>query len=82
MAPEQNTRLSQTDDKPLAETGNASNPSPQSSEMEPINDNRLLSGEAEKYMRDAGNIEDMPDAQDEKEADEIMDQQASKTNEA
>lgn len=72
MAAEQNTRSSQTGDKPLAETGNASNASPHNADMEPINDNRLLSGEAEKYLREAGNIEDMPDGQDEAEADEVI----------
>lgn len=71
MVPEQTNRPSQTDEKPLAETGNASNPSPHDAEMEPINDNRLLSGEAEKYLREAGNIEDLPDARDEETADKI-----------
>lgn len=52
-----------------APTGNASNPSPHGGDTEPINDNRLLSGEAEKYLREAGNIEDMPDAGDEERAD-------------
>lgn len=74
MMPEQISRPSQTDDKPLAETGNASNPSPHDTETEPINDNRLLAEEAEKYLREGGNIEDMPDAQDEQEADETIGQ--------
>lgn len=69
MAPEPNTRPSQTDEQPLAETGNASNPSPQATEMEPMSDNQLLTEDAEKYLRESGNIEDMPDAQDQAEAE-------------
>lgn len=72
MTPEPNSRPSQTDDKPLAETGNASNPSPHTTDLEPLNDNRLLSKDAEKYLREAGNIEDMPDAQDEEEAQKTL----------
>lgn len=72
MIPAQNTLPSQTDEKPLAETGNASNPSPGANKMEPMNDNRLLGEDAEKYLREAGNIEDLPDAQDEEEADKTL----------
>lgn len=63
------TRPSQTDDKPLAETGNASNPSPQTTANEPLNDNALLAAGAEEYLREGGNIEDLPDAPDQQEAD-------------
>lgn len=50
-----------------AQTGNASNPSPQLDELGPQNE-QTLSKEAEKYLREAGNIEDLPDAQDESQA--------------
>jgi hypothetical protein len=33
--------------------------------MEPANENQLLNEKAEKYLREAGNIEDYPDAEDE-----------------
>jgi hypothetical protein len=48
-----------------AKTGNASNPSP----GEPMdNDSKqLLNKKAEKYLREAGNIEDLPDPQEEDE---------------
>lgn len=63
------------DAMPLAETGNASNPSPQTGEGEPLSDNAILTAGAEKYLREGGNVEDMPDAQDEADADEAMTQQ-------
>lgn len=53
-------------------SGNASNPSPHNKEMEPASSNQLLSEKAEKYLRESGNIEDEPDAQDQQEADEMI----------
>ena len=49
------------------ETGNASNPSPQQTDYEPGNQNQLIPKEGEKYLREAGNIEDLPDATDQQE---------------
>ena len=49
-----------------AQTGNASNPSPPAEEVAA---EQLLPKEAEKYLREAGNIEDMPDAQVEADAE-------------
>ena len=54
-----------------ANTGNASNPSPETN-FAP-NENQLLGKEAERYLREAGNIEDLPDAADEKEMDNTID---------
>ena len=54
---------------PKADTGNASNPSPHDEGMEPAG-NQLLGEKAETYLREAGNIEDMPDAQDVQQMDE------------
>ena len=55
--------------KPLnpqpAATGNASNP-PARNASEPTGE-QLLDKKAEKYLREGGNIEDMPDAEEEKE---------------
>lgn len=56
---------------PDAETGNASNPSPQNNETQPSTD-QLLDKKAEKYLREAGNIEDMPDAQEEEDMDRTV----------
>ena len=53
---------------PEAETGNASNPSPHNKNMEPDQYNQLLDKKAENYLREAGNIEDVPDAQEQKDA--------------
>lgn len=56
---------------PPAEYGNASNPSPRHEEMEPEG-NQLLDKKAENYLREVANIEDMPDAEDQEEADETF----------
>jgi hypothetical protein len=40
--------------------------------FEPANDNQLLNKNAEKYLRESANIEDVPDAQDQEEADESL----------
>lgn len=57
---------------PIADTGNASNPSPKPLGTGPVNSNQLLNEKAEKYLREAGNIEDLPDAKDQEEADETI----------
>ena len=54
------------------ETGNASNPNPQQTASEPGNEEQLISKQGEKYLREAGNIEDMPDAQDQQDMDETL----------
>jgi hypothetical protein len=64
------------DNRKLAGSGNASNPSPYNKEMEPANGNQLLNEKAEKYLRESGNIEDEPDAQDQQDADEILRKQS------
>ena len=58
----------QDQNRNVAGTGNASNPSPTDQEMEPAG-NQLLNEKAEKYLRESGNIEDMPDVNDEEEMD-------------
>jgi hypothetical protein len=57
---------------PPAGTGNASNPSPDSEEMQPAGNNQLLDERAEKYLRESANIEDEPDPQDQKDADKTI----------
>lgn len=56
---------------PVADTGNASNPAPHNEAPEPP-ENQLLDKQAEKYLREAGNIEDLPDAQDQQEMDDTI----------
>jgi hypothetical protein len=67
---DQNKTAQQDQRLPPAETGNASNPSPHSKNMEPVSNNQLLDERAEKYLRESTNIEDEPDPQDQLDADE------------
>jgi hypothetical protein len=51
------------DKLPVANTGNASNPS--APDREPLTgSDQLLDEKAEKYLRESANIEDYPDAED------------------
>lgn len=59
-----------------ASTGNASNPSPQNDEFGPPDD-QLLDDKAEKYLREVASIEDVPDAQDQQEMDNVIKKEAS-----
>ena len=72
MFPQKNSSNTPQDDTPLAGTGNASNPSPQASNIEAMSDNQFLGVEAEKYLRESANIEDVPDAQDQQDMDETI----------
>lgn len=56
---------------PEAETGNASNPSPHNRNLDPVKD-QMLNEKAENYLRESGNIEDEPDAQDQQDADQLF----------
>ena len=60
------------DEQQPADQGNASNPSPHY-ETAPAG-NQLLGEQAEKYLREAANIEDVPDAQDQLDMDKTIDQ--------
>lgn len=55
-----------------AGTGNASNPSPNLGARDGADNNQLLDQQAEKYIRESGNIEDYPDAADMQKAEERM----------
>ncbi|MES2881704.1 MAG: hypothetical protein V4676_06120, partial [Bacteroidota bacterium] len=59
------------DQMPIANTGNASNPSPHNDIAAPA-PNQLLPKEAEEYLRESGNIEDLPDAEDAAEMEKEM----------
>lgn len=58
---------------PPADSGNASNPTPHDGGTTPSG-NQLLDKEAERYLRESANIEDLPDPQQERDADEILDE--------
>lgn len=60
---------------PAADTGNASNPSPRHENREPAGSHQLLDEGAEKYLREAGNIEDLPDARDQQDMDETIEKE-------
>lgn len=57
---------------PQADTGNASNPSPDAEGQVAPSGDQLLDKKAETYLREAANIEDLPDAQDEEEMDRTI----------
>jgi hypothetical protein len=61
---------STSDEKtPRPNTGNASNPSPDN--LPQPAGNQLIDEKGEKYLREVASIEDLPDAQDEAEAEEV-----------
>ena len=72
MADEQNrnTPNNEPSQSGAADTGNASNPSQFTERFQPQPGSQLLDEKAEKYLREAGNIEDMPDAQERNDLDE------------
>ena len=73
MDKDQNKKPESAEDRmPPASYGNASNPSPHNEETEPVSDNQLLDKKAENYLRESANIEDVPDAEDQQEADETL----------
>ena len=59
-----------------AQTGNASNPSEKDGTEN--SGNQLLDEKAEKYLREVANIEDVPDAQDQQEMDETIEEERNK----
>jgi hypothetical protein len=61
---------------PAADTGNASNPSPDNAQQK--EGEQLLNNKAEKYLREAANIEDLPDAQDQQDMDEELNEESKK----
>lgn len=63
---------------PAGDTGNASNPSPRDTNMEPAGGNQLIDEKGEKYLREVASIEDMPDPQEQKEADDMLDEESNR----
>lgn len=64
-------RTEEKQKSPPAGTGNASNPAPHNDSV-PATDNQLLDEKAETYLREAANIEDMPDPKEEQDAEDEM----------
>ncbi|HYH14565.1 MAG TPA: hypothetical protein VD794_05070 [Flavisolibacter sp.] len=60
---------------PPAGTGNASNPPLKDDAFEPANQNQLIDERGEKYLREIASIEDYPDAQDDQDMDETINQE-------
>jgi hypothetical protein len=54
--------------------GNASNPSPINENQ--THKNQLLDEKAEKYLRESGNIEDMPDPQEQQDAERMIEKES------
>ena len=58
--------------RPSVNTGNASNPAPQDDSPAPSDGAQLLDEKAEKYLREVASIEDVPDARDQQEMNEVL----------
>ncbi len=56
-------------DPSRAQTGNASNPSPDGNQP---SSNQLLDEKADTYIREAGNIEDLPDAKEQEDMEQVI----------
>ncbi|MEI6948926.1 hypothetical protein V9K67_17190 [Paraflavisolibacter sp. H34] len=69
---EQENKAALPDQQPPAPSGNSSNPPPREEGLPPSGASQLLEEQAEKYLREAGNIEDLPDARDQQEADALI----------
>lgn len=67
--PKNNPATAREEGPPPAPTGNAGNPSPNTGEPEPAGPSQVLDKKAETYLRESANIEDLPDAEDQQEAD-------------
>lgn len=79
-APEKDNSFNTNEPKiPAADAGNASNPSP-ANEVARCPEDQLLNDKAEKYLRESGNIEDLPDARDQQETDETLQQEKQPKN--
>jgi hypothetical protein len=57
---------------PTFNTGNASNPASNDDSLAPSPGSQLLDEKAEKYLREVASIEDVPDAQDQREMDDTL----------
>jgi len=62
---------------PEAETGNASNPTPHDDRMTPAGGNQFFDEKAETYLRESANIEDLPDPQEEQDAENALSQEGN-----
>jgi hypothetical protein len=72
MSTDKNNDPQQIDTPQKAQTGNASNPSPDDRSMDDTGNNQLLDKNAEKYIRESASIEDLPDARDQQEMEDQL----------
>lgn len=65
--------MTDTSPKPVPAEGNASNTPPHGRDDQP--GESLIDEKAEKYIKEAGNIEDMPDPEEDQEAIDEMEKE-------
>jgi hypothetical protein len=70
--PTEQKRPSDEGKMPEANTGNASNPSPDNNPFDRPDTKQILDEKADTYIRESANIEDEPDAREQQEADEQL----------
>lgn len=63
----QNQENNTNREAPKATSGNASNPSPKDQKVATAGTSQLIDPKGEKYLRESANIEDLPDAEEERE---------------
>lgn len=67
-----NHQMPESDKPSPAPTGNASNPSATEETGAAAGENQLLDKRAEKYLSEVASIEDLPDDEDQQEADKTL----------
>jgi hypothetical protein len=72
MQPDRNNSQPPEGSQPAVNIGNASNPSSDDLQNEPLSDNQILTAGAEKYLREVASVEDYPDANDDADMDKAI----------
>lgn len=72
MQNHQSAEASDNEKLPQAPTGNASNPTATDATGLASGENQLLDKRAEKYLREVASIEDLPDDEDQQQADKTL----------
>jgi hypothetical protein len=80
MANDQKSNERNSEREPAAPSGNASNPVSRTGEDMQPQKNQLLDEKASTYIRESGNIEDMPDDLDEEDMDETIKKESGHSN--
>ena len=75
MIPDQDKQQQTGSETPSSvNIGNASNPSSRPDSLEPTGDSQFLSEGAEKYLREVASVEDYPDAHDQQQMDDAIEE--------